>query len=118
MATRHNKRHLRTMPNGSLAITTLSCEDNASNEVDLCRKTQFELGREYLIEPSGAAAYSTITELGTDWRSLVHFVDWVRWDEPLPLDECHCVDVSELPSDRSKRGDWVLQGRKVVVKPA
>ena len=111
-----NKRHLRTMPDGTLAITTLNCEDTDPREVDLCRKTQFEIGREFLTEPANVDAYKTVSGLGSDWRLLVHFSDWVKWDEPLPLEPCHCVDVSELPSDRSKRDDWALEGRRVVIK--
>jgi len=112
----HNKRHIRTLPNGTLAISTFTCDDDAANEVDICHKTQFELGREFLKEPSGPDAFRTIIELGDDWRSLVHFTDWIRWDEPLPLKACHCVDVKDLPSDRSTRDNWKLEGRKVIVK--
>lgn len=112
-----NKRHLRTMPDGNLVISIMNCEDDAPDEIFLCRKTRFEIGREYLVEPSGVDAYSTITELGADWRSLVHFVDWVRWNEPLPLDECHSVDASELPLDRSSRARWALVGLTIVINP-
>jgi len=112
----HDKRHIRTLPDGTLSITSVSCDDNDPAEVDICHKAQFELGREYLKEPSGVDAYRTIAELGPAWRSSVHFVDWVRWGEPLPLEECHCVDVSELPTDRDSRDRWALVGRKIVVK--
>jgi hypothetical protein len=104
------------MPDGCLAITSLNCEDNDRREVDLCQQIQFELGREFLAEPSNVDAYTTVAELGSNWRLLVHFSDWVKWNEPLPLEPCHCVDVSELPRDRSRRDDWVLKGHRVVVK--
>jgi hypothetical protein len=112
----HDKRHLRTLPTGELVITAMSAEDNAPNEIEACHKAQFELGRQYLVEPSGVDAFRTIAELGDDWRSLVHFVDWVGWNEPLPLDECHCVNVSELPEDTSTRDHWALQGGKVIIR--
>jgi len=111
----HDKRHLRTLPDGRLAISSLSCEDNDPREVELCRKTQFEIGRQYLTEPTGEDAYRTITTLGTDWRAMVHFLDWVDWGESLPLDACHCIDVKDLPNDRATRNDWALKGRKVVI---
>ena len=111
-----NKRHCRTLPDGRLAITTLDCEDNANTEVYRCHKTQFELGREYLNTPSNVEGYTTITELGLDWRNLVHFIDWVRWGEPLPLTDCDCIDVSELPKDRTNRNKWALRGHRIIIK--
>ena len=110
-----DKRHCRTLPDGTLAISSLGCDDNDSHEVDKCRKTQFSLGRQYLEEPSSVEGYTTITELGLNWRNLVHFIDWIRWGEPLPLTECDCIDVSELPVDRSNRDKWVLANHRIVI---
>ena len=104
------------MPDGTLAISSFACEDNDPSELDICRRTQFALGREYLAEPSGVEAYRAITELGSAWRFRVHFADWIKWNEPLPLAACHCVDVKDLPTDRSERDNWALVGRKIVVK--
>ena len=110
-----SKRHCRTLPDGSLSISQINCEDNDDNEVSECHKVQFELGRKYLNTPSNVEGYTTITELGLNWRNLVHFVDWVRWNEPLPLSDCHCIDVSQIPTDRSKRDKWVLQGHSILI---
>jgi hypothetical protein len=111
-----NKRHCHQLPDGRLAITTIDCEDNDNTEVDKCHKTQFELGRAYLNTPSNVEGYTTITELGLNWRNLVHFIDWVRWGEPLPLTDCHCIDESQIPTDRSQRNKWALQGHSIIIR--
>ena len=110
-----HKRHCRTLPDGRLVISSIDCEDNDDTEVTKCHKTQFELGRPYLKTPSNIEGYTTITEMGLNWRNMVHFIDWVRWGDPLPLADCHCVDVSELPVDRSNREKWALQGHRIII---
>jgi hypothetical protein len=111
-----NRRHCRTLPDGRLAITHLACEDHAPDEVGLCDKAGFELGRSVLTPPKSEAGRAAVLILGEDWRQLVHHTDWKTWGEKMPLDACHCVDVSELPSDRTRRMEWVLRGQRIVIK--
>ena len=95
-----DKRHTRTLPNGEFVVTTLACEDtDISEELSLCGKTGFELGREWLGEPLSLAGKAFIAEVGPEWRLLVHHKDWVSWGESLPLDPCVCVDVKSLSGD-------------------
>jgi hypothetical protein len=110
-----NRRHCRTLPDGRLAITHLVCEDHAPDEIEMCDKAGFELGRTALTPPKSEAGRAAVLILGDDWRRLVHYADWKAWGETMPLDACHCVDVSELPSDRVQRSKWVLKDRKIVI---
>jgi len=110
-----NKRHCRTLPDGRLAVTQLVCEDNAEDEIALCEKTRFELGRIALAAPRSESGRAAVLLLGENWRNLVHFSDWSTWGEPMPLEACHCVDVSELPLERDKRNKWILKDHRVII---
>lgn len=107
-------RHIRTLPDGRLAITQVNCEDGDPSEETRCKKAQFELGRKELVKPLSGPGSTTIRNLGSSWRFAVHYLDWVKWELPMPLGPCRIISVHDLPASREYRNNWQDTGLAIV----
>jgi len=113
----HNNRHIHVTPDGDLHITIVTCEDGAPNEESLCKKAAFELYRPWMPSPMtapGQAEVARLGSLGLDWRYNIHYTDWIGCGES-DAPSCAIVRASDLPTDKTLRDRWVLNGGKVII---
>lgn len=111
-------RHLTTLPDGRLAVTTLNCEDDSPDTAYLCAKTRFELGRKWMQASETTLTTWVEEHPGTEisplvhWQMNIHYVDFES--EVLAL-VCRPIHKNELPLDRSQRNRWVDTGSQVII---
>ena len=89
------KLHTRTLPDGNVVTSSLNCDDDDQREIDLCKKTAFEIGRPWLPLPKSENGKAAMLLLGEDWRNGVHYSDWVSWGENMPLGACTVTRARE-----------------------